>query len=59
MLSLVAIIFPAACRTVIWVPGAKVSKPDEPSFLASAVIVSRSSQRRVPARTASSTAYRT
>ena len=59
MLSLVAIILPAAWRTVICEPGGSLSKPDEPSFLPSAVMVSLSSQRTVPARTAVSTAYST
>ncbi len=48
MLSLVAIIFPAAWRTVICEPAGSVSKPDEPSFLASLVIVRVSSQRSGP-----------
>ena len=59
MLSLVAIILPAAWRTVICEPGGKLSKPDEPSFFASAVMVSLSSQPTVPACTASATAYST
>ncbi len=59
MLSLVEIILPAASRTVIWDPGGSLSKPDEPSFFSSAVIVSLSSQFTVPAATAVSTAYNT
>ncbi len=56
MLSLVEIILPAAWRTVICEPGGSLSKPDEPSFLPSSVMVSLSSQLTVPAFTASRTA---
>ena len=59
MLSLVAIILPAAWRTVMREPGGNLSKPEDPSFLASLVIVTVSSQCTRPASTASSTANST
>ena len=56
MLSLVAIILPAASRTDDLEPGGSLSKPEEPTALPSSVIVSWSSQFSVPALTASATA---
>lgn len=59
MLSLLAIIFSASSRTGTRDPGANLSKPDDPTALASLVMVSSSSHDRVPARAASATAYST
>ena len=49
MLSLLAIILPAAVRTEIWVPAGTVSNAEDPTVLPSSVMVSWSSQDSVPA----------
>ena len=59
MLSLAEIICCAASRTETWEPGGSSSKPDEPTALASSVMVSVSVQASVPALTASATASST
>lgn len=59
MLSLAEIICWAASRTVTVEPGGSSSNPDEPTALASSVIVSGSVHVTVPALTASATASST